>query len=484
MLPRALFFICLFFQSQTGPMNRLVGNWNNQDSSAPGVTQVAIQLREDGYLQAHVWAKCEPTDCDWGIAEIKASNGLATSVFDAGFSTTIMEFVAMPDDHLLITYKSDFKDHSGRHDKDHAEFFLREPQSTPNAESLGANVLLKNVAETYRSLSGGQFELEQFVEHAARQSAMRSRTISKISFSRPGGFRVETSGSREPRVAISNGKTVWTFFPESNEYSFYPAGDQNLPSSLSVYALLDQVRERAEVTGHARVADTDCTTVTLKRGSDHMRTLWIDPKTNFIRKDETTDMSSVPDGVFSEHSVTTFSVARAVKNLDAALFSFDPSKTHANERLQLQNDAPVTSIGAAAPEFVLRNLEGNEVRLSDLQGRVVVLDFWASWCGPCREAMPVMELLYRRFKDNGLVVLAIDDEDSKAQSAFLTKFGYSFGSLVDPQKRVENLYKVGGIPTTVLIDKKGTIRMYDVGEATYESLWDALTKALADSSAR
>lgn len=474
MIVLRVLFLMAFLQIQTAPTNQLVGSWDNSDSSTGGLTQIVIDSTEDGHLRVHVWGKCEPADCDWGVTEISPRNGAATTVFDAGFATTTMEFVPLPDDRLLVVYKSEFHDQSDRHDQDHVEFFVREKQRKEGAEALAARALLKKVAENYRNLSAGRFESEQFAEHIGRQSVARSTVLSKFIISQPGKFRLETSGSGEPRVTISDGKTVWTFFPESNEYSFLPAGQQGLSSPVSSYAMLDQIREQAKIIGHGRVADTDCVIATLESGRDHVRTLWIDPRTNFIRKDEAKYASSSIDGVFSEHSVTTFAVAYTVDNLDAALFSFDSSRTQAKVRLELQKNAPLTSIGTNAPEFALHSLEGKEVRLSELRGQVVVLDFWATWCRPCREAMPALELLHRQLKDKRLVVLGIDDEDSEAQSTFLGKFGYSFSSLVDPAKKVANLYKVGGIPTTILIDTQGKIRMYDVGEASYESLWDAL----------
>jgi thiol-disulfide isomerase/thioredoxin len=146
----------------------------------------------------------------------------------------------------------------------------------------------------------------------------------------------------------------------------------------------------------------------------------------------------------------------------------------AKSRSALQKEALVRSVGTAAPEFSLLNLEGKEVKLSQLKGKVVLLNFWASWCVPCRSEMPTIELLHREFKDKGLIVLGIDDEESQKQTAFLQKFGFSFVSLVEPKKQASNLYSIGGIPTTVLIDQQGKIRAYDQGTASHESLRETL----------
>jgi peroxiredoxin len=87
---------------------------------------------------------------------------------------------------------------------------------------------------------------------------------------------------------------------------------------------------------------------------------------------------------------------------------------------------------------------------------------------------PTIELLHREFKDKGLVVLGVDDEEAQEQSVFLQRFGFLFASLVEPKKQASSLYSVGGIPTTVVIDQKGTIKAYDQGTASYESLREIL----------
>jgi len=88
--------------------------------------------------------------------------------------------------------------------------------------------------------------------------------------------------------------------------------------------------------------------------------------------------------------------------------------------------------------------------------------------------MPALELLHRELGDKGLVVLGIDDDDSNEQSAFLREFGYCFSSLVDPTKTIRSLLNVGPILTTILIDREGNTKAYDVGGASYETSRGAL----------
>ncbi|HTZ49458.1 MAG TPA: TlpA disulfide reductase family protein, partial [Verrucomicrobiae bacterium] len=166
----------------------------------------------------------------------------------------------------------------------------------------------------------------------------------------------------------------------------------------------------------------------------------------------------------------------AVPSVDEQQFSFDPQKVQAKARDEVQRKARTESVGTPAPDFALNDLGSHAIKLSEMKGKVVLLDFWATWCAPCREALPDLELLNRDFKDKGLVVLGVDAEDAKDQAEFLSKFGYTFRSLVDYGDKVKNLFGVGGIPTTVLIDQKGTIQIFDTGTSTYDSLREAVRK--------
>jgi peroxiredoxin len=205
--------------------------------------------------------------------------------------------------------------------------------------------------------------------------------------------------------------------------------------------------------------------------------VWIDSKSNFVVKDDSTVTSSTPTDSATTHSVATFSVAGVSPRTDEQLFSFDPNKVQAKPRRELQQQAARSSVGTRAPDFALSDLQDRSVRLSALKGKVVLMDFWATWCLPCRAELPKVELLHRDFADKGLVVLGVDDEESKEQTAFLSKFGYTFRSLADSTQQVKNLYGVGGIPTTVLIDREGTIQVFETGSSSYDTLRDAIRKA-------
>jgi peroxiredoxin len=124
----------------------------------------------------------------------------------------------------------------------------------------------------------------------------------------------------------------------------------------------------------------------------------------------------------------------------------------------------------AAADFTVAGLTGPPLRLRDFKGKVVFLNFWATWCPPCKEEMPSMERLYRRYKDKGFAILAlsIDSGGSAPVGAFVKKLGLTFPIGLDPNTTVANQYTVRGLPATFLIDRKGTIAAVAIGPRDWD----------------
>ena len=130
---------------------------------------------------------------------------------------------------------------------------------------------------------------------------------------------------------------------------------------------------------------------------------------------------------------------------------------------------------ASAPEFALSLFDGGKISLADHSGRVVVVNFWASWCAPCREEAPVLENLWRAQSDNGLVLLGVNIKDATANAlAFLDEFGITYPNGPDPYGRIAGMFHVRLVPETFIIDKDGKIVERFVGAVVEDELRAAL----------
>jgi len=135
-----------------------------------------------------------------------------------------------------------------------------------------------------------------------------------------------------------------------------------------------------------------------------------------------------------------------------------------------------------APDFTLRSAEGGNLRLAEQRGRVVMVNFWATWCGPCKVEMPHLNRLYEKYKSAGFVLLGINiDEDPRQAMALATRLGLKFPVLFDTDKAVSRRYALDSMPGTVLIDRDGKVRHVHRGyregvEDTYEAQVRALVK--------
>ncbi|MDR2629564.1 MAG: TlpA family protein disulfide reductase [Spirochaetaceae bacterium] len=130
---------------------------------------------------------------------------------------------------------------------------------------------------------------------------------------------------------------------------------------------------------------------------------------------------------------------------------------------------PVLREAVPLKDFVLPLLDGGSLNTAELRGKVVLLNFWATWCGPCRAEMPSMEALYRRFKGQGLELLAVNLQESRRTvSAFMKQLGLSFPAALDERGGIGAIYGVMAIPTTYIVDRKGRI----IARVTGSFRWD------------
>jgi thiol-disulfide isomerase/thioredoxin len=131
---------------------------------------------------------------------------------------------------------------------------------------------------------------------------------------------------------------------------------------------------------------------------------------------------------------------------------------------------PVLTRAIPAEDFSAELLDGSRIRLTNLAGKVVFLNFWATWCGPCRMEMPSMEALYRELKDEGLEILAVDVQERKKDVVnFISSYNLNFPAALDPSGNIAAVYGIEAFPTTYIIDRNGGIITRVVGAINWNS---------------
>ena len=148
--------------------------------------------------------------------------------------------------------------------------------------------------------------------------------------------------------------------------------------------------------------------------------------------------------------------------------------------------APLSSLpapreGFLAPDFTLDMLQGDRIRLSDLRGKIVVVNFWATWCPPCRAETPALEKSYEKYKDSGVIIVGVDltDQDSLSDvAAFVQEFGLTYPILLDRDGSVGLRYRLQGLPSTFFVNRQGVIRTVVVGGPMSETFIRSKVEAL------
>jgi peroxiredoxin/outer membrane lipoprotein-sorting protein len=326
-----------------------------------------------------------------------------------------------------------------------------------------------------------------------------------------GRMRLEFDNSTISGIAVFDGEKSWLYLPSFGQYNVRygdtlpDAGDGNVPipdlrSQTSRYpARYKAIGERlnsAEVKGHEEISlggeVKRCTIIEaaydappgVSKG-EIQRTFWIDPVTSLVLRERSLASSQPPN--LDQRIVVTqdinFTIALAAQELPAELFEFEPPEgAVAVSQFGRGGTANKVATGTPAPDFTLSDLNGKGWKLSELRGKTVLLDFWATWCMPCRVDMPHIEALHREFKDRGLIVLGVNAEDSQQPASFLQEQGYTFPTLSDAGYAVAKQFQVQVIPTLIVIDKQGMISDFFLGSQTEATLREAVIRAGARES--
>ncbi len=144
---------------------------------------------------------------------------------------------------------------------------------------------------------------------------------------------------------------------------------------------------------------------------------------------------------------------------------------------------PSPLVGTSAPEFSLPALGGGQAKLADFRGRVLVLNFWASWCVPCREEAPALEAMWQHYRDRGVAVIGVNIQDQEpAAREFMAATRTTFPNVVDARGLTSIAYGIYGVPETFVIDRAGRIRFKQIGAADVKALARELEPLLASGS--
>ncbi len=368
--------------------------------------------------------------------------------------------------------------------------------TTWTAAAQEARSILEKTAARYETAREYHFQGNVSVRMLSDNREQNVDVALVLAERKPNMIRAQVEGSGVEMLVVSDGTSTWLYVPSVNQYMkqegpFDPSSTGSpLPNLLQEYAGINDAVETAEVLGEEDVevngssraayvlgvTYTDRATIP---GPDSTRkTLWIDKENHLILKDETrSKLENAPTGgPLTLEEATRFDVVSVGEPVADSLFAFAPPDGATEMQPRREADGPGGGlVGAPAEDFRLRTLDGAEVTLESLRGKAVLVNLWATWCGPCREEMPVIEKLHRELSGKGLVVLAVDvGETAEEVQAYIEDHGYTFQVLLDEEGAVASQFNAAGIPTTVIIDQQGNVAHHFVGARSERMFREAL----------
>ena len=371
-----------------------------------------------------------------------------------------------------------------------------------------AEALLARVAETYKGLDEFYFSAIEKTRTHSEQLDQRAESQYIVAADSSGRARMELVDETKGSVSVFDGETNWFSVPHMRQYierkrnPFAPAKpERREPKPFDIrkaasryvqrYSGVADRLERARIT-HLKSVDEPRGKVSYavveaeyktppgtSQGSVR-RTFWIDQAGGIVVR-EVSIASMIPPNVGKLVEVTqTISFQRLIVNGPAPPGTFDfapPKNAELVQEFGPTQASASRTVGKPAADFTADDLAGNTFRLEELRGKVVLLNFWATWCTPCRIELPYIEALHREFSEKGLVVLGVNSEPAWRAAHFFEERGFSFPSLVDIGEQVARKYAVRSLPTTIVINRNGNISNYLVGMHREQRLRRELARA-------
>jgi thiol-disulfide isomerase/thioredoxin len=369
-----------------------------------------------------------------------------------------------------------------------------------------AQEVLDAVAHAYSTLTSGWFDGRTVVEVRGGQGNQEIVVPTTHAFQAGGRFSREMRHESMGQRAVCDGHQVVLYLPRLAQYLKHPlaAADTAVLAASGPRGQIfrDPFADFRNLSGRlrgARLAREDsvdlggekvaCDVVEYDSiaggGVSGLRdaggALWIEKDRHLVLRELSVLRGDSAAGApFQEMRMTTsFDMVRVGQPLPDSLFVFaPPAGVQLVERFGAQRPPAEDLSGRPMIDFALKDLTGKTHKLSALKGKVVLIDFWATWCGPCRREMPTVQKLYQAHRAKGLVVLAVNvREDAATAGEFLRKNKLTFTALLDTEGSVAQQYLANSIPTLAIIDRKGMISSYFVGVRSEDELRAALVKA-------
>lgn len=366
------------------------------------------------------------------------------------------------------------------------------------ADPVSPGEILQKAASRYEKLRTYEIDADEqmAITRAGQMGSQEEKVL--LAVGKQGMFRVERNSGGAVEIRVSDGSITWKALPKQKIWSKSEVAqmmdldsDDAEPDESTSQDLFTETQRLfvARYGGLARYANAavfekteklkfngqkvECYVVRISTNGSANR-LYIAKDSFFVLRHAEVETSR--DGAQIQVTIDYKKISDEMPS--AELFEFQPpngSKEVAD--VSLPSERNVSWVGRQAADFTLKTVDGSPVHLADLKGRVILLDFWATWCPPCRHELPTIEAISRKYKDKNVLVFGINDEDVQTAKRFLEKSDPDLATLHDAQGKIHKLYGCYSIPTVLIIDPAGKVVAHFIGERPENELVAALKEA-------